>query len=238
MSASVHWRDDLNHAWDQEGAIVFTVALNDAASALAPNERDLSEAPDREPLRSHFLARRALARRALASRLGVAEADVTIGHAETGAPFIVAPESRLHISFAGRGNFCAIGVATSAIGVDIEPIGAPAEPAWNILHENERRDLAALQDIARHEQFLCIWTAKEAYLKALGLGLMREPSVIEIMATSGESFVVRDGSQTASLAAAQWRRITLCGQKFVAACVVVGSEPGADELDDGALCLR
>lgn len=225
MSADVNWWESIECASDLKDAAVFVAIFDDAALSPPPTERDLAEAPRREPLRTRFLRRRAFARRALAARLCIPAREVTIGHAPCGAPYIVAPNTELRVSFAGRENFCAVGLASSAIGVDIEPIGERAAPAWNILHRGEREDLARLDEPARHERFLRIWTAKEAYFKALGLGLRREPSDVEIIA-SGETFALRDRGRETPLAAAQWRRISLGGAEFIASCVMLDSHGG------------
>jgi 4'-phosphopantetheinyl transferase len=211
------WGLDLTEAGER-AEVYFSVL--DLKTGLAPTSRDLCEAPSREPSRSQFLARRAFVREVVASKLGVAASAVTIGHDKSGAPMIVAPESRAHISTAGRENFCAIGIAQCAIGVDMEPLEPVLAPAENILHERERAGLAALEGVAKHEAFLRLWCAKEAYLKALGAGLSREPSQIEIV-PADEAFTVRDEGRTPSLAAAQWRRIELHGRDFLAACVVL-----------------
>jgi len=218
MSGAIAWRDDASDL-PAEGAVVAVCRLEKSV-ALEPNARDLAEAPTLAVARRTFLARRASTRRMVAARLGVSPRDVVVGHAPSGAPMILAPPAALHVSVSGRGDFCAIGLAPSPIGVDIEPLGAAAEPAWNILHQTERRGLRALDRAARHEAFLRLWTAKEAYLKALGQGMSREPSRVEIVFGAADVFLVREQGVPAPLRAAQWRRWSLCGEAFVVACVV------------------
>ena len=67
-------------------------------------------------------------------------------------------------------------------------------PAWNVLHEFEKAALAELPQERQSEAFLRLWTAKEAYLKALGVGLRREPSEICIRPRA-EGFHVLDGGR-------------------------------------------
>lgn len=218
MSGAIAWRGDASDL-PAEGAVVAACKLAECV-ALEPTARDFAEAPARAFARRAFLARRASTRRMVAARLGVSPRDVVIGHAPSGAPMILAPPAALHVSVSGRGDFCAIGLAPSPIGVDIEPVAAAAEPAWNILHETERLALRALDGAARHEAFLRLWTAKEAYLKALGRGMSREPSSVEIVFGAGDAFSVREQGVPAPLRAAQCRRWSLCGEAFVVACVV------------------
>jgi phosphopantetheinyl transferase len=217
MTALLLWR--LNLA-GSDFADVHVYAL-DMTSALKPTSRDLAEAPKREPLRSRFFARRGFAREMVASRVGVAARDVTIGHDESGAPVVIAPQTGLHLSLAGRETFCAVAIAPRPIGVDIEPLESMAAPVCDALHPRERAALAALDDVARHEAFLRWWTAKEAYLKALRTGFSRDPSLIEIVEAEEGRFAVRDGELTPSLDAAEWRQIELSGCGFIAACVVL-----------------
>ncbi len=181
----ISWREDF--CGPMEGATVVTLSLRE--DNLAPTRRDLHEAPSRDPLRGAFLRRRALSRRAVAARLGVAPQSVEIGHAASGAPTVLAPSCALRISVSGRADFCAVAMAEAPIGVDIEPV-RDVEPPWNMLHPTERDALAGLTGAARGEAFLRLWTAKEAYLKALGLGFALEPSQVAIAAESDDRFFV------------------------------------------------
>ncbi len=197
-----------------EGATVVTLSLRE--DNLAPTPRDLQEAPSRDPLRGAFLRRRALSRCAVAARLGVAPQSVEIGHAGSGAPMVLAPSCALKISVSGRADFCSVAMAEAPIGVDIEPL-RDVEPPWNMLHPTERDALAGLTGAARIEAFLRLWTAKEAYLKALGLGFAREPARTAI----GSDFSIFDEDCAPTVAARGWRRLMLNGEDYIAACVVL-----------------
>jgi 4'-phosphopantetheinyl transferase len=140
-------------------AQVFALVLD--AADLAPNARDLAEAPKGEA-REAFLRRRAATRRVVAQRLGVAPADVEIGRDPRGAPRLLRPDAQLCLSVSGRADFCAIALKSSAIGVDIEPLEAEAQPVWSALHSSEAALLRALPEAVRSEAFLRLWTAKEA----------------------------------------------------------------------------
>jgi 4'-phosphopantetheinyl transferase len=209
----ISWRDDLRGPRD--GATVVALSLSD--DDLAPTPRDLQEAPSRDPARGAFLRRRALSRRIVAARLGVAPQSVEIGHAPSGAPRVLAPSSSLKISVSGRADFCAVAMAEAPIGVDIEPSRA-IEPPWSLLHPNERNTLETLTGEARADAFPRLWTAKEAYLKALGLGFARDPTKIAI----GLDFSILDEEAAPTILTRGWRRFVLRGEDFIAACVVLG----------------
>ena len=205
----------MNFAEPTDGATVVALALRE--DRLAPTPRDLQEAPSRDPARGAFLRRRASTRRVVAARLGVAPESVEIGHAPSGAPRVLAPASSLKISVSGRADFCAVAMAEAPVGVDIEPSRA-IEPPWSLLHPNERKALETLTSEARADAFLRLWTAKEAYLKALGLGFARDPTKIAI----GLDFSILDEEAAPTILTRGWRRFVLNGEDFIAACVVLG----------------
>ena len=210
----ISWRDDLPDA-TRDGATVVALSLRE--DHLPPTPRDLQEAPSRDPARGAFLRRRAVSRRIVAARLGVAPESIEIGHAPSGAPRVLAPGSSLKISVSGRADFCAVAMAEAPIGVDIEPSRA-IEPPWSLLHPNERKALETLTGEARADAFARLWTAKEAYLKALGLGFARDPTKIAI----GLDFSILDEEAAPTILTRGWRRFVLNGEDFIAACVVLG----------------
>jgi len=92
-------------------------------------------------------------------------------------------EAELYLSHASRDGVAAVAVARQPVGVDFEAIGAPFDPAWNILHGSEKTALLALPEEDRHTAFLRLWTAKEACVKLTGQGLYAEPSLLELTGT-------------------------------------------------------
>lgn len=192
-------------------------ALRLQSDDLSLTPRDLAEAPKGET-REAFLRRRAATRRLAAQRLGVAPTEVEIGRDAKGAPRLLKPEAQLRLSVSGRDDFCAIALASSPVGVDIEPLDPKAEPVWSALHPSEAALLRALSDDAQGEAFLRLWTAKEAYLKALGSGLSREPAGIAV----DLDFRFVEGGAEVPLSAREWRVIELAGREFLIACVALG----------------
>jgi len=152
-------------------------------ASLKPTDEDVARAAIYGAVAGkQFLARRALLRHFLAARFHCAAADVVVGSQPSGEPTILAPAQTAapFLSIAGRSVFAAFALAARPIGVDLEILGPAEEIPEAVLHKAERTSLAKFDGPARHEAFLKIWTLKEAYVKALGVGLAREPSEIEV----------------------------------------------------------
>ena len=160
---------------------VFSVDLDQPADvvgrldALLPaGERD-APAPVR--------VARAMLRVVLAESLGKDPADVAIsrkcahcGHATHGRP-AVAGDDGISFSLSHSGSFALVALAdgNARVGVDVEEVRPRARLealAARVLDPEEHAAWAAV-DAAdeRLRSFLRAWTAKEAYLKALGVGI-------------------------------------------------------------------
>jgi 4'-phosphopantetheinyl transferase len=122
-----------------------------------------------------YLATRALARTALAYYSGQPAERLCLGTDRLGRPQMTSPAMpRLHFSLANTRQL-AVGLFAfdRNVGVDAElvaPIGT-AEIAGHFFSAQERAELATLGDAARRSRFYELWTLREAYLKARGVGL-------------------------------------------------------------------
>jgi 4'-phosphopantetheinyl transferase len=165
--------------------LLLFLARPEALVAPAAEARALALLDDAERARLarfHFerdrrvaLASRALQRRALSQVTGIAAdalAFVTTAH---GRPELGRPEGtdvRFNVSNTIGLVVCAV-TRSREIGVDVEPerSDAPVEIVESHFAPVERRALLALPEAARPERFVILWTLKEAYLKARGVGL-------------------------------------------------------------------
>lgn len=161
---------------------------------LAPTKRDLADA--QKPLagpRGYFLKRRALLRHFAGLWIGCAAEDVVIAHDADGAPRVLAPDANVFVSVSARGAYAGLAVSDRPVGIDIELAAPPREPVWDALHRGERAEIEAdWRESGRDARFIDVWLAKEAYLKALGTGLKRDPSGISILFDGGEFRVADD----------------------------------------------
>jgi phosphopantetheinyl transferase len=176
-----------------KGAFARVLALDldcEPPTNLAPNDEDMADLarPGAAP-RNYFLRRRLALRALLGASLGVDPREVRISYDLEGAPRLLSHKA--FVSVASRGSIAALAIASSPIGIDLEPLDAenPAPVVREVLHP---RELLALQETPDH--FLRLWTAKEAYLKAHGAGLVRDPAQIEI-SLEPQRFLARDGQR-------------------------------------------
>jgi 4'-phosphopantetheinyl transferase len=142
-----------------------------------------------------------------AETIGVARERLALEHDRRGAPHLLVDGARgeWSVSSSSRADVFMFGVARGErIGVDVE-IAHPLDPPDAALHPEERTRLAALPQALRAERFYELWTAKEAFLKSLGLGLTVEPSRL-LVTPRDEGFTMRMDGDDAPLAEARWRR--------------------------------
>jgi 4'-phosphopantetheinyl transferase len=125
--------------------------------------------------RAGYIAAHALLRRALGSFVGCDESKLEFAREEFGRPVLSGRNASL-ASFSlshTRGLVgCAL-TAGSALGFDLERthVPAPLEVADRYFSCAELRELGTLAPAQQHERFYQLWTLKEAYLKARGVGL-------------------------------------------------------------------
>jgi len=122
-----------------------------------------------------YLGTRALARIALAHYSGEPAERLCFGMERLGRPELTSPSMpRLFFSLANTRQL-AVGLFAfdRNVGVDVElvaPIGT-VEIAECFFSPQESAELVTLADDARLSRFYELWTLREAYLKARGLGL-------------------------------------------------------------------
>lgn len=133
--------------------------------------------------RRQYLVAHTLVRRALALEAGLAEAELVIWRSSRGRPFLQPlpgglPRGGSHLDFnlshAGGYNLLGI-VRRHRIGVDVEGLDRDAQAIETIARtftpEEQRWAAGAAPGRARDRRVLRLWTLKEAYAKARGLGL-------------------------------------------------------------------
>lgn len=180
-------------------------------------------ATDHRPatLAERSILRRGLALTILATQFNLEPDDVRIEHEPGGRPAVAAPfGSGLHISLATRGGLVALALAHTPVGVDVEQVDLAAQPPLAALHPREQAMLQALPAPARPLAFAQLWSAKEAYVKALGTGFRRPPESFEVRLTGLDGFTVDDPERPGEPAVGISRIIKNGGHETMAAAFI------------------
>ena len=184
------------------------VEIENAFQLLSDDERRRAEQFRFPVHRDRFVMGRAGLRRILAGYLHVEPTALAFTYNEFGKPSLVAPQTDIRFN-ASRSHDKAL-IACSRgreIGVDIEKIREDLEVddlarRFFSVEENDR--LRAVPPDLRQVAFLRCWTCKEAFLKAVGMGLSLDPVKVDVsvalanpgaaLAADREEFIVNGWS--------------------------------------------
>lgn len=166
-----------------------------------------------------FFHGRAIAKALLACYSG-GQAGLELGIGKYGKPYFIA-DPRLHFNLSHSGAYVLLGFAASPLGVDVEQNSELADLDGLIGHCFTRQEAAYIHTSSRTDtqrRFYRYWTIKEAYLKALGVGLSKEPQAFSVFYDhSGKCYEIRD-SQLDSRCTVKEIRI---GENYLAAAVII-----------------
>ena len=137
-----------------------------------------------EKNRHEYLVTRALCRGVLATYTGVAPADLVFTRSAYGQP-VLDPPGALRFNLTNTVHLVACGISMhgAALGIDAEPLARGDDIlgiADSVFTAHERGDLARLPLEARRLQAVRLWTLKEAYMKARGMGMSLPPTTFEV----------------------------------------------------------
>lgn len=128
--------------------------------------------------RLRSVAAEMLLRASLASTLGIREQDIVILEDERGAPYVKGVN--VHVSLSHSGDYAVCAIADCPVGIDIEKIRPiNMRVAERTFSDGELKHLGPDDEISdevlRH--FYEIWTAKEAYGKCVGTGILLKDTI-------------------------------------------------------------
>lgn len=153
------------------------LASEDVPSLLPPDERAKAAGFISEKAARSFVAGRVLTRLALSRHCPVRPQDWVFAPGLHGRPFIAAPEKYRDIQFSishTEGMVACLTSRTVLAAVDVERVAGWEDLptiAPTILSAEEQRCIGKLTGDAWLQRFFEYWTLKEAYAKALGVGL-------------------------------------------------------------------
>ncbi|MET8615950.1 4'-phosphopantetheinyl transferase family protein, partial [Streptomyces misionensis] len=164
-------------------------ALRWAQELLDGEERARAGAFRRARDRDAYVIAHATLRALLGPLLGVRADELPLMRepcagcgAPHGRPALRAPGLRapgLHFSLSHSGDLVLVALAGTPVGVDVEGLASAeaVRSAQCALHATEVAELARLPAYERPAAFTRTWVRKEAYLKGLGTGLVRDPAL-------------------------------------------------------------
>lgn len=158
--------------------------------------------------RARYVVGRAALRRVLGDRLGCSPAAIRFSYGRNGKPIIEGGQGHVEFNLAHSGGDAVIALSDgAAVGVDIEHLGPIADVeslARLVFSDVELRELELTPDPV--SAFLNGWTRKEAYVKALGLGLTAPLREITV-SLSGRAELFSTGLRDQSVS--NWRLLNL-----------------------------
>lgn len=209
---TVHvWRFDL----DQEAPPSNLAADEHARAARFHFERDADR----------WRAGRSLLRQMLGDYLHADPEALSFETGPFGKPFL--PDSLLRFSVSHSGALLLLAFSwDQEVGVDVERLRddfVPEELAAQVCSPREQAALREVPAGSRHAAFLSLWTAKEAYVKALGSGLSFPLPQLTLSPISGtDRYAVLGGTRTGAQAG-----ISVCRLPAMPGCAASLAAEGA-----------
>ena len=166
------WRIDLTDSrWD-----TWQWVLDDAEHARASRFKTAA-------LQARWRRCRSALRCILANYTEVAPAALQLLTNQFGKPALAG--TPVHFNLSHISDWALVAISHQSIGVDIEPRVRPeiavAEIAPLVCHPEEDAALQALAGKAANQALMRLWTQKEAYVKALGVGLQHPLTSVRVI---------------------------------------------------------
>lgn len=161
------------HVADLEGRDAL---VGESTPVFSADERAHSERFRYASDAQRFLAGRTFLRATLSRYVGTRADELRFGYSELGKPMLlgVGRTARLRFNLSHSGRWAVLGVAVSEIGVDIEvirPVPEIEDIAHALFTAREADAVLGVTGAERLSRFYKCWTRKEAFLKAVGVGL-------------------------------------------------------------------
>jgi 4'-phosphopantetheinyl transferase len=161
-----------------------------------------------EDARGRWVRSRLALRAVLAAYSGEHASQLHFAYGPFGKPRLAPARGNqrgLHFNVTRSGDLCLIAVSRDRqLGIDIERIngeGGEDAIARQFFTAREAATIAALSGMPKTRAFLDIWTRKEAYTKAIGLGLQHPLSEFDVLPS--------EAGQACGEGPAGWRLIPL-----------------------------
>jgi len=208
---------------------------------LSPDERRRAHRYRAEKPRRRFVVGRGRLRQVLGGYLGCPPSEVAFRYGNKGKPAADGAHAdwlSFNLSHSGELGLLAVS-RHRPLGVDLErhrDMPQMLQLARRFFAPAEADALAALPEAHRRDAFFCCWTRKEAFIKAMGDGLLHALDRFEVTMRPGEPacLLCVDGDRGQ---AAQWRMCDVPAEPGYAAALVAEAghwQPRWFQLDVGS----
>lgn len=179
--------------------------------------------------RNRFVVGRGTVREILGAYLGCPPAAVRLEYGAHGKPRLdPGHDSALRFNASGSHGLGALAVTVGAeVGVDVEQIREATDYeaiARQHFHPAEAPTVLEAPEGARAAPFFAVWTGKEAYLKALGVGLSGGLEAFSVLVT-GDAVRIGESRLESPQALARWSVHRLFPGAGFTGCLVVEGAP-------------
>lgn len=141
----------------------------------------------------------AMARKMIQNVTGIAGGDLDIRTDANGKPYVNNAD-HIHFNLSHSGEYVACILSDRPCGIDVELMKeGNSKIARRFFPESEYRYILDGAEEMRKERFYEIWTAREAYSKLEGVGIVAGFDSFEIVKRRGEYAVMVDGSRIGSV---------------------------------------
>lgn len=196
-SLSIHgaqWKDHFPVIRENE-VHLWRVSLTPSKAVLEACEKALSsremariEFFDFDRVKQNYLVSQGALRLILGRYLELEAQEIQLGRHAKGKPFSLNDEG-LYFNISNSGNYCVLAFTRNGeVGIDLEEV-RPLADLDEMITKNFSFDERLYIRQKKEEElrrFFFMWTVKEAYLKAVGIGMRIEPQQLDFRVRKNE----------------------------------------------------
>ena len=174
--------------------------------------------------RRRFVVRRAMRRVLLAHLAGVSPSELAIEESAGGKPFL--RDANIEFNASHSGDLAVIVTGCTSLGVDVESLDRPLDYLRFARHsftEEEFVDIERCRGDDLRLAFFNCWTGKEAYIKAIGLGLGKDLRSFAVNCAPGQLPGLRWDANDSD-AESRWKFLRV-SNGYAVATALVPAEP-------------
>lgn len=143
--------------------------------------------------------------------------DIKFGYTKFGKPYLLNNHNKFHFNISHSGDLVTCAIHDQAVGIDVEKVeDISLEIAYNYFSLIEKSKLK--KDQNKIDKFFELWTGKESYLKAIGLGLsvplnsfsIRNGTLYKYVHHNNETWMIKNYRTKAS--SKNWYQISVCSK--------------------------